>query len=57
MLVSKGVVLSWVTGSDWAGDDFGGSTDGGGWGSDCSQALFASCSTLLPTGSKSLRAA
>lgn len=46
--------LSWATGSDWTGDGFGGIT-GGWWGSDCSQALLASCSTLLPSGSKSSR--
>jgi hypothetical protein len=46
------VGLSWVTGSDWAGDCLGGT---GGCGSDCSHAVLASCSTLLPSGSNSSR--
>lgn len=49
-LMGEGVGLSWVAGSGWTGDGFGGTT--GGWGSDCSQASLASCSTLLPSGSK-----
>ena len=42
---------SWVIGSGWAEDGLGGT---GGWGSDCSHAFLASCSVLLPSGSKSL---